>query len=268
MRFLVAIALLLAFSLTATAAELKRLTLRQDLLGWEAVGRVDLGGRGFCTGVLISNRLVLTAAHCVYDNRLERRDPDEMTFRAGLRDGVAIADAKIHRVVAHPEYLLADAEGLGNVRYDVALLELAEAIPSGTASPFRVAAPNPAGQSVSVVSYARGRSKALSRERSCNILGRQRGLLAFDCDVYFGSSGAPVFDLSSGQARIVSIISAGSRTDDRMISFGMELPRLVDDLKYALRTGEGVWPDRSEFSARRLNVTNSRSNSGARFVRP
>ncbi len=268
MRVLVAIALCLIFPVTAAATELKRLTLRQDLLGWEAVGRVDLGESGYCTGVLISNTLVLTAAHCVYDDGMNRRDPAAMTFRAGLRDGVAVVDSAVKRVVAHPDYVTAGRDGYDKVRYDVALLELAEAIPSGRASPFRVASPNRVSQEVSVVSYARGRSKALSRERSCNVLGRQRGLLAFDCDVYFGSSGAPVFDYSSGQARIVSIISAGSRTKDGTVSFGMELPDLVDTLKYALRTGNGVWPEASGFSARRLNSPDARPTTGARFVRP
>ena len=41
---------------------LKSLMTRNDSKGWEAVGRLNFGGRNFCTGALIAPDLVLTAA--------------------------------------------------------------------------------------------------------------------------------------------------------------------------------------------------------------
>jgi protease YdgD len=125
------------------------------------------------------------------------------------------------------------------VDLDVALLQLAEPIPSALISPYVVARPAN-GDEVSVVSYAQGREEALSWQRVCRVLGREDRKIAVDCDVSHGSSGAPVLDRSGYRARIVSIISAGGELDGRAVSFGMELPGLVDRLKAALRRGDAT----------------------------
>ncbi len=255
---------------TATqATELKRLTLRQDVLGWEAVGRVDLGRSNYCTGVLIATDLVLTAAHCVVKPERQEIVPvDTITFRAGLRDDVAIAESGVSQLVVSPAYLSGLRNTAERVRQDVALLKLSNPISAATASPFRVTSLSADTSRISVVSFARGRDAALSRENRCNVTGRGNGLMQFDCDLYYGSSGAPVFDLSSGRPRIVSIISMGNRENDKATSYGMELPRRVAELKNAFRTGVGVWPPAEAFEARRLTTSSDRSAGGARFVKP
>ncbi len=53
----------------------------------------------------------------------------------------------------------------------------------------------------------------------------------------FGSSGAPVLDRSYYRARIVSIISAGFDAGGQRVTWGMELPALVEEMKAALRNG-------------------------------
>ena len=118
MRYLTALCLILS----ATAAHpestaLKRLTQRHDLLGLEAVGRLEIGDMGYCTGTLIAPDLVLTAAHCIYDGD-QRIDPGRLRFRAGLRDGEAVAERKVARSVAHPDNRPSSARGAERVRHD------------------------------------------------------------------------------------------------------------------------------------------------------
>ncbi len=271
MRRILSLVLVLAALPVQADTGLDPLTRRDEALGWEAVGRLDLGDHGFCTGTLIATDLVLTAAHCLFDRRRgAAEDVGGMTFRAGLRDGEAVAEQTVLRAVAHPDYDPFEPLGEHSVRHDVALVQLSAAIPAAVAAPFAVQGPGGV-RSVSVVSYAQGREDVLSWQRACTVLGQRDGLLAFNCDVDFGSSGAPVFDVSGGRARIVSIISAGHKDADGTLAYGMELPGLLSDLKAALRSGRGVLDGEVATTAptiRRVSAGNGSRNIGARFVKP
>jgi protease YdgD len=258
---LVAALICAALAVPAAAGGLIRLTDRDDLFGWEAVGRLELGQNGYCTGSLIAPDLVLTAAHCVYDKGGAAIAPEAMIFRAGLRDGDFISQSGIAQVAAHPGYVPGEDLTGDMVRHDVALLKLANPIPSAVASPFVLAREGRAGTRVSVVSYGRGRDAALSWQRDCGVTAAGRGLLKFDCDVTFGSSGAPVFVREAGgHARIVSLISSGGRD----VAYGMVLPGIVADLKRALRAQPRV----ATAAPRRVRAGQGGGASGAKFAKP
>ncbi|MCF3594837.1 trypsin-like peptidase domain-containing protein [Rhodobacteraceae bacterium LMO-12] len=252
----------------ADNSSLIRLNQRDALLGWEAVGRVAIGDDGYCTGVLIATDLVLTAAHCVVEPTTGTlRDAESLTFRAGWREGAAIAESRISRVVAHSNYVPAKGMSFENIRFDAALLRLEKPIPSATAAPFALHGPAKTGQRVSVVSYGRGRDSALSWQRVCGLLGRQSGIMAFNCDVTFGSSGAPVFVTDGRRARILTLVSSGGSRDGMTIAYGMELPEVVAQLKRDLRTLGPIRP--AVTPVRRIRVGGSNSAaSGAKFVKP
>lgn len=251
-----------------TTTGLRAMAAENDALVWQAVGRLDSPDIGFCTATLISPELVLTAAHCVYSAKTGKLlQPEGLTFRAGLRRGHVAAERPVTQIEAHPGY----KPGLGvvpqNIRHDVALLRLKTPIPTSELDPFIVHAREISSGPVSVVSYGRLREKVPSRQDVCQVKGTRDGIMFMDCDVTFGSSGAPVFSHANGRGQIVSVISGMGFYDGGRITYGMSLPRLVADLK------QQMWANKARPVAtmRRVQVGSGSSGlqgGGAKFVRP
>lgn len=263
---------LMALVLTSTAfaqdAKLKRLDSGVDAAAWEAVGRLDIGGKGFCTGALIAPRLVLTAAHCLFDSQTkERINHSEVQFLAGWRNGRAGAYRDVRRAVVHPDYIYDGQVSSNRVRNDLALLELQRPIQNTTIKPFGTAARPRPGDSVGVVSYARDRSEAPSLQEVCTVLAQQEGVLVTSCSVDFGSSGAPIFTFLDGEAHIVSVVSAKAEVEGERVSLGTALGTPLALLQAELVAGKGVFQD-SGPSNKRVKVDAGQRQSGAKFVKP
>jgi V8-like Glu-specific endopeptidase len=269
MRIIAAFSLALGLCLgmpaaAQTSAPDKGLTSLQtgdDSRGWEAVGRINFGERGFCTGALIADDLVLTAAHCLFDKETGARvDPATIQFLAGWRNGRAVAYRGVKQAIAHSEYVFGGHEDVERVQFDVALLKLDQPIRLPSIKPFVLDAQPQKGDEVGVVSYAQDRSEAPSLQQVCHVLGRSTAMLILSCDVDFGSSGAPVFALRDGAFHVVSLVSAKAEMDGRKVALGAPLTEPVAELRAELdRAGPGQRPG---------NVRVLSGGAGGKFIKP
>ncbi len=240
-----------------------RLATADEAAGWEAVGRLDIDGKGFCTGALIAPDLVLTAAHCLFDRDTGLAvDPSRVEFMAGLRNGRALAYRDVRRAMPHPAYVFDPAAGAADSGHDLALLELSQAIRSTQVVPFAIGAGIGTGARVSVVSYAFDRAEVPALEDLCDVLGEEAGVLVMTCEVDFGSSGAPIFQVEDGVARIVSVVSAKGELGGERVALGTSLTTPLAELRIAFGQASGT----ATLPQVRSIAPGERAVTGARFV--
>jgi len=252
----------------AGGSDLRELATADDSKGWEAVGRLDLGGTGFCTGALVAPDLVLTAAHCLFDKLTGAPvDLSRIEFRAGWRNGRAEAYRGVRRGVLDPDYDYHSEVSLDRVAHDLALLQLDRPIRLPGVQPFETAARSRKGQEVGLVSYAAGREAAPSLQEVCHVLAARPQVVMLSCDVDFGSSGAPVFRIEGGVPRIVSVVSAKADIADRKVALGIALGDGVTRLRARLEGGEDVIGTTVP-PMHRFGQGTASAAGGAKFLRP
>jgi protease YdgD len=99
------------------------------------------------------------------------------------------------------------------------------------------------------------------------MMDRQDNVLIFDCDVTYGSSGAPVFSHPNGWGRVVSVVSGMTMINGKKVALGMYLPPLIPDLKLELRSTSYTPSVTASPKVRRIGVGKTRNDTGAKFTK-
>jgi protease YdgD len=209
---------------------------------WSAVGRITLfdtvlrpGGATSCSGILVGENLVLTAAHCVWS----RRDyPEEVFFLAGIQQNKYVAHSNAKNIYIH-EAFEGGEPSPKMFSIDWALIELE--MPIGKKTGYVGVAVFDAGVLESmnkelarfkVSGYRGDRLFVQTVDHDCRIDGfaGDGELILHRCPITRGDSGGPLLLPIQGELLVVGIdvgllgLEVEVDGKQRIVGFGVAVP--------------------------------------------
>lgn len=188
---------------------------------YSAIGTVNWAGfssRSSCTGTLIAEDILITAAHCLINPQTnETVSPQMVHFSAGYQRGKFLAHTTGIEIINSGKFDLFGKVTNEQIRNDWALIRLKDPIGKETGylgwGVFSKATLgkiiNPKGK-VLVAGYPRDRIHALSVETKCKLQMSpdDNVILRHNCKLVEGDSGGPIAIIYKDHATLIGINSA------------------------------------------------------------
>jgi protease YdgD len=215
----------------------RRVRIGPDEWPWSAIGRINVvsgpSQRGLCTGTLTGPRQVVTAAHCLFNSRVnDWARPDSVHFVIGQSGEKFFGHSVAESFVTSPQFKFKmedrpryDYIAQDQIKNDWAIITLRDAfsvkpvpIKAVANAEFAEAA---TGEQVALAGYGVDHQYVLSVHKGCaaKVDWPDAGSISHMCDSAPGESGGPILLLRDGDAALIGIHSANAQRFQSQVGY-------------------------------------------------
>ena len=184
---------------------------------WRAVGRIHTSTGSVCTAVLVSPRVILTAAHCMFEQRGSPMRVQIERFTIGHAGRRWMAEAMVINSIVPPEFDNTRSDGRtgpSSFDYAFAILDAPLGRTFGTVPVLEMATADleqlarSGARALFQAGFSADSVSRLSGHLGCRMLDvNANNTVHTDCDVLPGDSGSPLMIDRDGELGIIGVMT-------------------------------------------------------------